>query len=107
MAKIFHVSSDASGESMKGETVRAHRFDHHTHHRENNERDNMNMYDEVGAKLRDSTRILVLGPGHAKDHFITRLKQMHPEIAKKVVGCESSDHPTDPQIAAYAVKYFH
>lgn len=101
-AKLFHFSE----EHMERETVRATRVDHHTHRLDGDEKNHPVMYDEIAAKLEQASRILILGPGLAKTHFQNRLLEKHPAIAKKVVGCETSDHPTDHQIAAYAMKYF-
>jgi stalled ribosome rescue protein Dom34 len=101
-AKLFHLSE----ERMLRENVRATRVEHHTHRLENDELDCVPMYDEVAKRLKDSTGILVLGPGLARKHFVSRLETAHPEIAKRVVGCEASDHPSDQQIAAYALRYF-
>jgi stalled ribosome rescue protein Dom34 len=101
-AKIFHFSEDR----MERETLFATRVDHHTHRLENDERDCWPMYDEIGKKLGRANRVLILGPGVAKTHLYNRLKENFPRVAKQIVGCESSDHPTDHQIAEYAMKYF-
>ena len=101
-AKIFHLSDDR----MEREQLHASHREHHTHRIEQEEREPLHMYDQVAQRLMDSSRVLVLGPGLAKIHLLARLKQKFPKLAKKVVGCETSDHPTDHQIAAYAMKYF-
>lgn len=102
-AKLFHFSEDR----MERSSLKATHIDHHTHRRENDERDCVSMYDELAARLVKTQRILILGPGVAKDHFFNRMKDRFPDVAKRVVGCESSDHPTDNQIAAYAIQYFN
>ncbi len=101
-AKLFLISE----EKMKRETFKAKRVDHHTHRRENDEKDCVVMYEEVISHLNRLNKILILGPGVAKHHFLKRLEERHPQLAKNVVGCEVSDHPTDQQIAAYAAQYF-
>lgn len=100
-AKIFHLSDDR----MEREELRAKHVDHHTHRRNQDEREPVMMYDQVAQRVREASRILILGPGLAKVHLLQRLKEKFPLLAKKVVGCETSDHPTDGQIAAYAQKY--
>ncbi|MCC7441535.1 MAG: hypothetical protein IT285_07880 [Bdellovibrionales bacterium] len=102
-ARIFHISEDR----MERESVEAHRHEHHTHALENHERDCVPMYDEIAKKLGTTDRVLLLGPGQARLHLLSRLQEHFPLVARKVVGCEKSDHPTDSQIAAYALKYFH
>lgn len=101
-AKLFHFSE----EKMERETCHASRHDHHTHKLDQNEYEDVTLYDSVANKLQNAKRILILGPGTAKTHFLTRLKERYSSLAKRVVGCETTDHPTDGQIAAYAMKYF-
>jgi hypothetical protein len=101
-AKLFHFAEDR----MERETVAATRVEHHTHRIEGDERDCWPMYDAIAEKVGSAKRVLILGPGVARMHLHNRMKDKFPGIAKRVVGCERSDHPTDQQIAAYAMKYF-
>jgi stalled ribosome rescue protein Dom34 len=103
-AKLFHISADR----MEREALQVSRVDHHTHRREQEdiERDCLSMCDRIAEKLDRAKGVLILGPGVARTHLLSRLQERFPRVAQKVVGCESSDHPTDQQIAAYAMKYF-
>lgn len=101
-ARLFYFTE----EKMEREVFRAHRIEHHTHRIEGDERDDVKMYDDIAQKLMKSERVLILGPGVARTHFFNRIKEKYPLIAKRVVACEASDHPTDHQIAAYALQYF-
>lgn len=60
----------------------------------------------VGAAVRGVGEILVTGPAAAKLHLYDWWKQHEPDIAAKVVGVESADHPTDGQILKHARSYF-
>ncbi|MCM0606276.1 MAG: hypothetical protein KA715_09310 [Xanthomonadaceae bacterium] len=102
-AKLFHFSDD----QMKRETLHASMVEHHTHRLNADEKDNWNFYEKIALSIESAKRVLILGPGIAKTHFENYMKGKHPLTAKKVVGCESSDHPTDQQIAAFAMKYFN
>jgi stalled ribosome rescue protein Dom34 len=51
--------------------------------------------------------ILVMGPGSAKIEFLKFVALHEPILSKKIIGVETCDHPTDPQIIAFAKKYFH
>jgi hypothetical protein len=61
---------------------------------------------------RDRTERLVAhsrvqpGPAQTKDEFLTFLRKKHPQIRSEIVAVESADHPTDPELLAYARKYF-
>lgn len=61
-------------------------------------------YDKVIASLRDATSILILGPGEAKHEVEKRLRDSG--LGKAIVGVETADKMTDPQIAASARRRF-
>ena len=54
------------------------------------------FYDEVIAHLRGAEAVFIMGPGEAKREIEKRLTQSR----KKIVGVESADKMTNPQIAA-------
>ncbi len=61
-------------------------------------------YDQVVASLRDAGSILILGPGEAKHEVEKRLRDAG--LGKAIVGVETADKMTDPQIAAAARRRF-
>ncbi|MFM9434781.1 stalled ribosome rescue protein Dom34 [Janthinobacterium sp. CG_23.3] len=61
---------------------------------------------EITTAIAEAPAILIVGPGIEKMLFIKHLNKNHAEIADKVVGVESVDHPSDAQLLAYARKYF-
>ncbi len=103
-AKIFPVSE----ERLEKKTLLAKQSEHHTHKLDNldHQRQENWLFEESVAYMRNAEKILVLGPGVAKHHFITYLMEQHPALARKVTDCETVDHPSDAQIIAYAKKYF-
>jgi hypothetical protein len=64
------------------------------------------FFDEVAAALAGTHEILVMGPAQTKHEFVTYLKAKHADLAKSIVAVESSDHPTDAQVLAYARRHF-
>lgn len=60
----------------------------------------------VTEAVSDATEILVVGPGTAKLEFLRYLHSHAPDVERKVMAVESSDHPTDAQILAHAREYF-
>jgi stalled ribosome rescue protein Dom34 len=100
-ARLFQLSD----ERMIRESFHASRVDHHTHRLDNDERDPTSMYDKLAARLANARRIVIIGPGVSRKHFLSRLQDKHPALARRVVACEAADHPTDGQIAAYAEKF--
>jgi hypothetical protein len=49
--------------------------------------------------------ILITGPGNAKTELVEYIRVHDPKLMKVIGGVEAIDHPTDPQLVAYARKY--
>jgi len=103
-AKLFEISS----ERMERKTIQARHTDHHTHRPDAIDLKNHEgtFFHELAKSVNSADRLLILGPGVAKYHFRSFLTEQMPALAKKLVGCETVDHPTDNQIAAFAMKFF-
>ena len=104
MAKIFFFSE----RKMERIAIKVSQPEHHTHQRDNLDqlRLERSLFKDMVPHLRHLKKILILGPGVAKYHFRTYLTENFPAIGRNVLSCETVDHPTDEQIAAYALKYF-
>ncbi len=63
-------------------------------------------YSAVLDSLGDAAEFLVVGPSTAKLQLVKHLHARHPDMATKLIGLETVDHPTDGQLVAYAKKYF-
>ena len=61
-------------------------------------------YDEVIAHIRDADSILIMGPGAAKHELQKRLEANR--LGAKVVGVETVDNLTEPQLAAKIRQHF-
>lgn len=61
-------------------------------------------YDKVITVIREAEAILIFGPGEAKGELQKRLER--EELGGRIVGVETADKMTDPQIAAKARQYF-
>jgi hypothetical protein len=60
----------------------------------------------VAEALKPAQEILIVGPGEVKLELRAWLEKHAPDIAKRVVGVEAADHPTDGELLAHARKYF-
>jgi stalled ribosome rescue protein Dom34 len=49
---------------------------------------------------------LIIGPSTAKLELVKHVHARHPQLVHRIIGVESSDHPTDGQILAHARSYF-
>ena len=61
-------------------------------------------YDEVVSSIRDVESILILGPGEAKGELKKRLEK--DNLGRRIVGIETSDKMTDPQLVALVRGHF-
>jgi hypothetical protein len=60
----------------------------------------------VAQAIGASTEILITGPAQAKEEFMAFLRSHEPRLATQVLGLEPLDHPSEPQILAFARRYF-
>ena len=61
-------------------------------------------YNEVISCIRDAESILIFGPGEAKGELKKHLE--HQRLGERIVGIETTDKMTDPQITAKVRQYF-
>lgn len=64
------------------------------------------LFQDVTEQVFSAQQILILGPGVARYHYQNFLTEHFPLIARKIIGCESVDHPGDSEIAACALNLF-
>jgi len=64
------------------------------------------FHQDIVTAIGDAREILICGPGMAKQAFQKELEHRHPQVAKLVVGIETTDHPSVDQLLAFARKYF-
>jgi len=106
-ARIFHVTEDTFDEK----TVATPQHIHRRHPKgesgaKEHPDDAKRFFHEVARSLEGSSHILILGPSTAKLELLQYLNRHDHPIAVCVVGIETVDHPTDPQVAAHVRTYF-
>jgi hypothetical protein len=62
--------------------------------------------ERVSAAIADSGAILLTGPAGAKTELHTHIKHAHPQLAGRISGVETLDHPTDGELLAHGRKFF-
>ena len=106
-ARVFRISRDSFDEST------LQRDAHHVRrHPDRNAAarhadDAKRFFHDIARALEHSDEVLVVGPSTAKLEFLKYLHAHDPKLEARVVGVETVDHPTDPQLAAFARSYFH
>jgi len=89
-----HVRFGGGAETSTAEDNRDRRFTNHLNQ----------FFEEVISALRAADSILIFGPGEAKGELVKRLEREN--LGGRVVGVETVDKLTDPQIAAKVREHF-
>ena len=56
--------------------------------------------------VRDAGEILILGPSGAKAELAKYIREHNPQVGGRIVAVETADHPSDPEIVAFAKRHF-
>jgi stalled ribosome rescue protein Dom34 len=108
-ARVFHVDGETSDESTFKSAqhhVRRHPASQETRTR-NHPQDEPIFFAQVMKALEGAEQILIMGPSVTKLHFLRYAQEHAKEVASRIVGLETADHPTDPQLIAHVRHYFH
>ncbi|QWD90028.1 translational machinery protein [Polynucleobacter sp. MWH-Braz-FAM2G] len=107
-AHVMFLNADASeAEVIKSKTTHSHL--HHKGGAVGSGKlalDSKYLHSVIQA-VKESKEILILGPGSAKLELIKHAHHHDAQIAEKIVGVETVDHPSDKEILAYARKFFY
>lgn len=106
-ARLFAI--DAGDAELT--TVRSSHQVGHFHHRAgtvgSGKQDEDRAYlTAIEVEVRNYDEFLVVGPGTAKLDLIRHIDRHATDLKHKLVAVKAADHPTDPQIVAYARKFF-
>jgi stalled ribosome rescue protein Dom34 len=106
-AKVFHFNAHEEDHAQ----VHSHNTGLHLHHKANTIGSGHEVMDpafmnEIVLAVSKAGEILLIGPGSAKTEFNTYLGTYSPSLKAKILGIHTVDHPTDPEIVAYARKFF-
>jgi hypothetical protein len=106
-AHIIHFSPEAA-EAAAVKSQAPHRHLHHKSGAAGAGRDKPDSayLSGVASALADANEILIVGPAGAKLDLMHFLKTHRTEVAKKVMGVETVDHPTEGELLKFARKYF-
>ena len=64
------------------------------------------FFEEVAHALSGAQEILIIGPAQTKQELANFLRAKHAALGRGIVAVESADHPTDPEVLAYARRHF-
>ena len=106
-AKIFHIGLSGGDEII----LHPHLPTRQLHHKANSIGSghaglDKEFFAQVLNAISDAGEILIIGPASAKTELAKFLRDKHPAVASRIVAVEAADHPSDPEIVAYARQYF-
>jgi len=106
-AHIIHFNAEQS-EAL---TVHSRHRKGHLHHKsgqlgDGREPEDHRFYQAASDALAGAEKILIVGPANAKAELEKHMKLHAKDLASRIVGIETVDHPTDGQIVKLARKYF-
>ena len=106
-AKVFHIGLSGEDEIV----LHPHLPTRHLHHKANSIGSGHAGFDkeffaQVMNAVSDAGEILILGPSGAKTELAKYIREHQPQVGNRIVGVEAADHPTDPEIVAFAKRHF-
>jgi hypothetical protein len=106
-AKVFQFNAT----DVDSTTVRSEHPHQHIHHKANSGDSGHAPVDKVFYKhvteaIAHAGAILITGPANAKTELVTYIKRELPQLAAKISGVETLDHPSDGALVALARKFF-
>lgn len=64
------------------------------------------FFEQVAEAIADARAILITGPASAKSELAAHVTRCHPDLARRIAGVETIDHPGDSALVALARIYF-
>jgi stalled ribosome rescue protein Dom34 len=84
------------------ETLHVKSHHHDTPQHNSDVRDAHEFFAEVSDKLKGLEQVLITGSHKGLSDFKHYVEKHRPEIAKRVIGYEVVDHPTEAELVAFA-----
>jgi stalled ribosome rescue protein Dom34 len=106
-AKVFNFDTSDADRTQ----VRSEQPHQHLHHKANTRGSGHApvehaFLERVAQAIMAAGAILISGPAGAKNELATHIAQTHPDLAKRISGVVTLDHPSDGELLAFARKFF-
>ena len=107
LAKVISFNTDNADSSI----VHSTHGKQHLHHKVNagdsgHVAVDSEYLERVALALKNAGAILITGPASAKKELMAHIERAHPEIAKRVSGVETVDHPSDGELVTLGRRFF-
>ena len=106
-AKVFQFNAT----DVDRTTIRSDHPDQHIHHKANSGDSGHAPVDNeflkrVAQSIAQAGAILITGPANAKTELAAYIKRAEPNLAERVSGVRTLDHPSDGALLALARSFF-
>ena len=104
---VYHQTAQVlqfDAEHVQSQKIKTHT--HHTRQHGSTVRTEHEFFGHVCDALDGIAEVLVAGSHTAQADFRHYVEKHRPETARRIVGYESTDRPTEHQLVALARKYF-
>ena len=106
-ARVFHLGLTGLDEIV----LHPHMPTRHIHHKANSigsghVHESEEFLKQATDAVSDAGEITVLGPASTKVELAKYTHERNPAVGSQIVAVEAADHPSDPQIVAYAKRHF-
>jgi len=106
-ARIF----DFNAEDVDRSTIHSSHPHQHLHHKANagdsgHAPVDHEFLERVAQAVAHAGAVLITGPANAKKELATHIERRHPDLARRISGIETLDHPSDGQLLALARRFF-
>ena len=107
VAKVVNFNAEQAQTSI----VRSARGHEHLHHKANAGDSghfgiDADFMERIARALKSAGAILITGPASAKKELVQHIQHKHVELAKRLSGVETLDHPTDGELVAFGRRFF-
>lgn len=62
--------------------------------------------ERVANAVKTAGAILITGPASAKQELVKHIERAHPQLAKRIAGVDTVDHPSDGELLNLGRKFF-
>jgi hypothetical protein len=104
-ARVLRFNASEADEQILRPDHPAHSLHHKDSIGSGRAPEDQHFLEAVAKSLADAGAVLIVGPSSEKNELVKHIKNHHPEMAIRIEGVESLDHPTDGELLAYARRY--
>jgi stalled ribosome rescue protein Dom34 len=106
-AKVFHVSATEDSKIVANSHTSTQRLHHQASSESGKEAVDGEFFHRICGALNHTGGTLITGPGNAKFELKNYLDKHRPDLAQRVYGVETLDHPGDAELLALARRFFN